>query len=423
LASITAGFGLSVITPRQGSAMVGYANRMGPSVGVHDDLHSRALVVDGGDTVWALSANELCELTARTVAAVRERVAAQVPIPPKHIHLCTVHTHSGPYDCHPQDWDRPLSDLIAQAIVQAYHNRVSARIGGGRGRLEGYTINRRFIDRPTDPGMAVLRVDSLEGQPLGLVVNWNCHGVVLGYDNLLTSADFPGVACTELEHRLAGDAVALYVNGGAGDVNPLVAAVRARLTGEYAVDTMVAGVHYYGTADTQPRFRVGDRGGGTFAEAEELGLAVAAEAWKIIQSIQVSEPRRPPWVDSSTVRLRLPDAPPVSNQVPSYMGIGGEAEAEVAALGVGHLALVGEPGEVFAETFVDFKRRLWQMGYRVPMAASYMDGFFWYLPPAHAFAEGGMEIERARAVGLREDAQAVMWEALEKVIRERDPGL
>ena len=75
--------------------------------------------------------------------------------------------------------------------------------------------------------------------------------------------------------------------------------------------------------------------------------------------------------------------------------------------------------EVFAETFVDFKRRLWQMGFRVPMAASYMNGFFWYLAPARAFPEGGMEVGRARAAGLREDMQAVMWAALEGIIHSR----
>jgi len=171
--------------------MVGYTNRSGPSIGVHDDLHSRALVVEGEDAIWALSANELCEITTRQVARVRERVSARVPLPPSSVHVCTVHTHSGPYDKNPEDWERPLADLIADAIVQAYDRRAPARVGAGRGRSDGYSINRRFIDRPTDPGMAVLRVEDAEGRALGLVVNWSCHAVVLGYDNLLISAAFP----------------------------------------------------------------------------------------------------------------------------------------------------------------------------------------------------------------------------------------
>lgn len=417
LTDLKAGFGSSIITPKVGSEMAGYSNRTGPSTGVHDDLHSRALVVEGGDSIWALSANEICFFTEPTIVQIREQVVERTSIPASSVFICTVHTHSGPYDNHPEDWEQPLADLVAEAIVQAYENRVAARIGVGRGRLDGYTINRRFIDRPTDPGMAVLRMEDLGGKVLGLVVNWNCHAVVLGYDNLLTSADFPGVASAELEHRLGQGAVVLYVNGGTGNVNPYTSGVRAKLDGEYTIDTMVKGTHYYGTANTQPRFHIGDRGGGTFEEVEELGQAVAEEAWKIAQAIQTDESPRPPWVGSARVKIRRADAPPLEEHLRAYVGPQGFETAEVMALGVGEMALVGEPGEVFAETFVEFKRRLWQMGFRVPMAASYANGFFGYLPPSHAFPEGGYEVGWAQRLGLHEDMQDLMWEAMERTIR------
>ncbi len=417
MAELKAGFGILTITPKVGSEMAGYSNRQGLSTGVHDDLHSRALVVEGDDSIWALSANEICFFTEPTVAQIREQVAARTPIPAGNVFLCTVHTHSGPYDNHPEDWERPLADLVAEAIVQAYEHRVPARLGAGRGRLDGYTINRRFIDRPTDPGMAVLRVEDLEGQVLGSVVNWNCHAVVLGYDNLLISADFPGVASAELEGRLGEGVVALYVNGGTGNVNPYTRGVRAKLTGEYTIDTMAEGPHYYGTGETRPRFHIGDRGGGTFEESEELGQAVAEETWKIAQTIQVGEPSRRPWVGSARVEIRCDNAPPLEERLRAYVDPESFDSVEVMALGVGEVALVGEPGEVFAETFVDFKRCLWQMGFGVPMAASYANGFFGYLPPAHAFPEGGYEVGWARRLGLREDMQERMWEAIEGIIR------
>lgn len=417
MTDLKAGFGTSTITPKVGSEMAGYGNRQGPSTGVHDDLHSRALVVEGGDFIWVLSANEICFFAAPTVDQIREQVAARTPIPASNVFLCTVHTHSGPYDNHPEDWERPLVDLVTEAVVQAYENRVPARTGAGRGRLDGYTINRRFIDQPTDPGMAVLRVEDLEGKVLGLVVNWNCHAVVLGYDNLLISADFPGPASAELEERLGEGAVVLYVNGGTGNVNPYTSGVRAKLSGEYTIDTMAEDIHYYGTADTQPRFHIGDRGGGTFEEVEELGRVVAEEAWKIAQTIQAGEPSRRPWVGSVQVKIRRADAPSLEDSSllkrlgPDWIG-----EVEVMALGVDDVVLIGEPGEVFAETFVDYKRRLWQMGFRVPMAASYANGFFGYLPPAHAFPQGGYEVGWAKRLGLREDMQDLMWQAIEKII-------
>ena len=417
MSELRAGFGISVITPKVGCEMAGYSNRPGPSTGVHDDLHSRALVVERGDSIWALSANGLCFLSEPTVSQVRRQVAARTSIPASNVFLCTVHTHSGPYDNHPQDWEEPLAELVADAVVQGYESRLPARVGAGRGRLDGHTINRRFIDQPTDPGMAVLKVEDLEGHVLGLVVNWNCHAVVLGYDNLLISADFPGMASVELEERLGNGAVALYVNGGTGNVNPCTNGVRAKLSGEYTIDTMAEGTCYYGTADTQPRFHIGDRGGGTFGEAEELGRAVADEAWKIAGTIRTAEPSRGPWVGSARLNIRRADAPDLDNRLQAYVHPRGFDAAEVMALGVGQMGLVGEPGEVFAETFVDFKRRLWQMGFGVPMAASYANGFFGYLPPARAFPEGGYEVGWARRLGLREDMQERMWEAIEGVIR------
>jgi neutral ceramidase len=414
MSEIQAGFGVSNITPKVGSAMAGYGSRQGVSTSVHDELKSRALVVEGESTIWALSANEICFFSEQTVAQIREKVAARTPIPAANILICTVHTHSGPYDNHPEDWDRPVVDLVADAIVQAYERRQPARIGGGRGRLEGHTINRRFIDRPTDPGMAVLRVEDLDGQVLGLVVNWNCHAVVLGYDNLLISADFPGVTSTELEDQLGGGAVVLYVNGGTGNVNPYTAGVEAKLDGAYTIATMAERTYYFGTEDSEPRYHIGDRGGGTFEETEALGHAVAQEAWKVTGAIQMGEASRPPWVGSARVTIRRADAPPLADQLLARMAAD-FSSVEVMALGVGEMALVGEPGEVFAQTFVDFKRWLWQMGFGLPMASSYANGFFGYLPPAHAFPEGGYEVGWAQRLGLRENMQDLMWQALEEL--------
>jgi len=393
MTELKAGFGISLITPKVGSELVGYSNRSGPSVGVHDNLHSRALVVEGADSIWALSANEICWISQPVVALIREKVAERTPIPESNVFVSTVHTHSGPSDDHAGDWDRSLADLVADAIVQAYENRVPARFGAGRGRLDGWTINRRFIDRPTDPG---------------IVVNWNCHAVVLGYDNLLISADFPGVASTQLEEQLGGDAVALYINGGTGDVNPLTSGVKAKLTGEYTIDTMAPGIHYYyGTAETQPRFHIGDRGGGTFDEAESLGRAVAEEAWKVAQTTQVGEDSRPPWMRSVQVQLRRTDAPAIEDaRIIGILGSDWNGKVEIAVLGVGDVALLGEPGEVFSET--------------VPMMSGYANGFFAYLPPADAFAEGGYEVDWARTLGVREDLQAVIWESIKAAVPAAD---
>ncbi|MCJ7739508.1 MAG: hypothetical protein MUQ10_19715, partial [Anaerolineae bacterium] len=180
---------------------------------------------------------------------------------------------------------------------------------------------------------------------------------------------------------------------------------------------MAPDIYYYGTAQTQPRFHIGDRRGGTFEEVEVLGQAVAEEAWKIAETTQTGEASRPPWIRSTRVQIRRADAPPLEDaQILERVGNNWRGAAEIAALGIGDVVLLGEPGEVFSETFVEFKRRLWRMGFSVPMMSGYANGFFSYLPPTEAFAEGGYEVNRARTVGLREDLQTAIWEAIEKVI-------
>ena len=116
MTELKAGFGISAITPKVGAELAGYSNRAGPSTGIHDDLHSRALVVEGDDSIWALSANEICFLSQLTVDRIRERVAERTPIPESNVFLSTVHTHSGPFDDNPQEWEQPLPDLVGDAI-------------------------------------------------------------------------------------------------------------------------------------------------------------------------------------------------------------------------------------------------------------------------------------------------------------------
>jgi len=54
------------------------------------------------------------------------------------------------------------------------------------------------------------------------LVGFGCHPVVLGPNNLLISADFPGAAMNAVEAGYGGDFVSAFVYGGGGDINPTV---------------------------------------------------------------------------------------------------------------------------------------------------------------------------------------------------------
>ena len=85
-----------VITPPVGTFLDGYGGRDGGSVGVHDDLHARAIVVDDGTTQAAIVSCDLIGVDRRLVARARELASAATSIPTGNIMIAATHTHAGP---------------------------------------------------------------------------------------------------------------------------------------------------------------------------------------------------------------------------------------------------------------------------------------------------------------------------------------
>ncbi|MEM7032593.1 MAG: neutral/alkaline non-lysosomal ceramidase N-terminal domain-containing protein [Chloroflexota bacterium] len=371
-----AGFGKVEITPHHwGFPLMGYGNRVAGASGAHDPLWAKAVVVDDGVGRWALCSVDMCWISADSVAKIREKVGTQTTLTPESILVCATHTHSGPHDTDAGNWDQPFVNLITEAIVQAWQSRQPAKLAVGAGFLYGHSLNRRWFDRPVDPSVGVLRIDSMTGDLLGIVSNFACHPVVLGYDNLLASADFVGYASSLVEDTIGG--MCIFTNGGCGDVNPLTETVRQQRTAKQYFVTMAPEATYYGHGSKA--VAIGDRGGGTFAEAEIIGQVLGAEICYVAQGLETQAPVVTPWSRQVWVN-RLDD---------------GEALIETQALGVGDFALVAQPGEVFVETALEIKASLRQRNYLYPWLVSYANDWQYYLVPETAFPEAGYEVDWA----------------------------
>jgi hypothetical protein len=85
-----------------------------------------------------------------------------------------------------------------------------------------------------DPEYVVLRVDDAQGNAKAAVVHYATHAVVLGPSNCKYSADYPGVLQARIETALPG-VQAMFVQGGAGDVNPLFMARSGEEAADFAV--------------------------------------------------------------------------------------------------------------------------------------------------------------------------------------------
>ncbi|QQS45724.1 MAG: neutral/alkaline non-lysosomal ceramidase N-terminal domain-containing protein [Acidobacteriota bacterium] len=259
------------ITPPAGHVMGGYANRKGPSTGVHDPLFATVLLLKSDQMTVAMVNCDLRSFPSeRVVNEARGRKLAD------HVLISVTHTHSGPMTWEDQSWPirehswfAATEDRILRAIEEASGRLFEARIGSGFGEIYlGH--NRRLVEpdgkttmlwrnadrRPTapvDPSVGVIRVDDETGTPRAILVNYACHAVVLGPDNLQISADYPGYLARRIESEFPG-AVCLFVQGGAGDINPYL--------------------------DKQPV----DQNG--FEEAKKMGHALAGEVVRVLKTIK-----------------------------------------------------------------------------------------------------------------------------------------
>jgi neutral/alkaline ceramidase-like enzyme len=400
---LRAGFArLDISTRAAGAQLVGYPRRSQRATGRHDPLFARAVVLEEGHSVTAICSVELCYVGEDVVAEARDRIARDTGIATDAVLLCATHTHSGPHDVDPSFWPYGLPERIA-AVVHRARDRVGpARVGAGWGTLHGHSLNRRRLEDPVDPALLAVRIDDGDGVPLGIIWSFACHPVVLGPDNLLISGDWPGLAARALEQRLG--AVVVFAQGACADVNPLTAGVRALLG----------------------RRPIGDRTGGTFAEAEHLATAAADEVLRVCGGIG-TRPGAGVWtrrirVDGDAAPAALEDraAPAFGPGLPRPRSASTDPfEVMLVGLDSPGVVLVGQPGEAFAQTGVALRRELRALGIEHACVVGYANGWRGYLPPRDAFAEGGYEVGWARTVGVPVGLQDAIREAVVEAVASR----
>ena len=230
------------ITPPVGTPMWGYAARNGPATGTLDPLMARVLVLEAGQRRAAIVTLDLGRTFGeQTIQGLRESVRRKSGV--SYVFLTASHTHAGPVilDEYPDPpvWESKAVSQIEEAIDRASRNLTEARIGAaygiayiGHNRLK---MNRdrtvTWLDRnpekiptsPFDPTVAVLRVDTMDGRTLAVLVNYACHPVVFGPDNRQFSADYPAAMAKTIETELGSGVIAMFVQGAAGDINPYFA--------------------------------------------------------------------------------------------------------------------------------------------------------------------------------------------------------
>ncbi|HPQ68796.1 MAG TPA: neutral/alkaline non-lysosomal ceramidase N-terminal domain-containing protein [bacterium] len=324
--------------------MAGYYERRGQAAtGVLDPLYAKALVMaDERGRTFALVVADLTYLHSEVRDAVVERLAAE-GFTEHNVMLAATHTHGAPagYDHRWLgrtlfgDFDQRIFDLVVdgmvEAVVRAKAAMRPATPAYAEAKIATLTRSRQdpafnvepgdpplAFDRetyPVDERMTVVRLDARDGRTLGVLVHFASHPTVLSPANTQFSADWPGVMCRELERELPADAVAMFVNGAEGDVAP------------------------------QPDWSTLEQ---ELADKETYGLAVAAEAKKILAAVQ---PQSYTLIDAYTARRdfsRVRLRPLGKLPLPNFMADGMfylRPDRPLQAARVGKLMFLGVPGE------------------------------------------------------------------------------
>jgi neutral ceramidase len=231
-----AGVARRLITPPPGIYQIGYGDRSKGNIGVHDDLTTTALVLDDGQTRLAIVTLDMLAINEFIVDRVRKRLA------PTEVLLSCSHTHSGPIAYadgksprKDQAYINSLVENIVTAVQEGSELLLPVRLEFSSGEAD-IAINRR--EKKLDGRMEIgrnpngvvdrsVQVVSIfshpgKGERLGVriatLVNFACHGTVLGPDNLLVSADWIGAMRHKVEGALGG--MALFLQGATADLNP-----------------------------------------------------------------------------------------------------------------------------------------------------------------------------------------------------------
>ena len=375
---LKAGASKREITPKNPAWLAGYGSRNKPSEGVHDPLFMTAIVFDDGNARLAMVSTDLCFIPLSVKELIAPKIQSELSIPPDHLVMASTHTHSGPVTSGKNvdaEWLEFLANEIFIAISESVSSIIPAKISVGIGKSD-VGVNRRerrpdgqivlghnedgFVDRQ----VGVIRICGESEEPIATLINYGCHGTVLGGGNYLISADYMGAAVRRVQDTVGG--VVTFFNGAPGDVDPF---------------------HRVGT---------------NFDYVEELGEKLAVEVHRIINEKMIDAEATPIYVIPTEIGLPLKTPSENGNPI---------SVISTSIVRIGDLQFIMFPGEMFSETGLVLRTR---SSAKFPFVMSYFCGkSAGYLPIRSAYKDGGYEVNTSRHSS---DAEEIYVNTVSKLI-------
>jgi len=207
-----------------------------------DRLYVKALVLREGATkvaivtLDAVAIAEIGSIHNDYLANVRARLQEEIDLEPANLLVSASHCHG--VVC------ADIEERTAQAVREACSTMVPVQVGVGAGHEDRIQENRRLKLRgggeadvrhayalppdeeiegvgPIDPQIGLLRLDRKDGRTLAVLYNFACHPIQ-GVASGANTADISGYASHVIERNMCDDTIALFVQGCAADINPVL---------------------------------------------------------------------------------------------------------------------------------------------------------------------------------------------------------
>jgi neutral ceramidase len=403
-AALQGGFAKINITPPLGIHLIGSKGQ--PSDAILDDLYAKAMVLQNDRSIVAIISVDLLYAPLEEIAnPVRRIIREKMGIPEQNVMVCATHTHSGPevFTLSKFEPDQRISaskidqsylgiliKKIADSAWIAHRNMQRVKIGLAQGQLPELVFNRRTKNPdgsvvmtwsvttevastrkirtspdgittvsfglkstnpdlrygPVEPGIWIVRVEDINHNMVGSIVNFACHPVCV-YPSLPTtlSADYPGDAMDLVEQTEGG--VSLFTLGTAGDMVPYQRGVDAH---------------------------------------KQLGRALGAEVLRCLQFVDTSDD-----ISLEAIRKEIrfpvkksvsPDGREKPDTTQEYI------QTEIQVLKLGDIILLGLPGEVLAEVGREIRKRA---NIDKLILVTLCNDAIGYVCHSEAYGEGGYE--------------------------------
>ena len=286
----------------------------------NDPLYVKALVLDDGTTraviitVDAVAIAEIGTIKNDYLAKVRAQLQKELNIKPANVLINASHCHG-----------KVCADVeqrTVQAVREAAKNLVPVRVGAGKGREDRIMENRRLKLKngreadvrhayslppdaevvavgPVDPEIGILRLDQENGKTLAVVYNFACHpiqGVPNGGNSV--TADIVGFASKVIEDNLSEGTIALFLQGCAGDINPVLYKDVANPRDAEPLGNLL------GLSTLQALKKIPSRAGGEFKVINETLELPRARLAQRIESMQAEQTKLVQSLNGTSLNLK-----------------------------------------------------------------------------------------------------------------------